>query len=93
MSRTYPTSALNPIESWSTSPTTCCRATIDSREAYDTARYCLMDTLGCGLEALLSGLHQAAGADRAGHVVPNGARVPGTSVQLDPVQAAFNIGA
>lgn len=29
-----------------------CSAAIDSREAYDTARLCLMDTLGCGLEAL-----------------------------------------
>ena len=54
-----------------------------------------MDTLGCGFEALeYPGLHQAARADRARHGrCPNGARVPGTPFQLDPVQAAFNIGA
>ena len=40
----------------------------------------------------ISGLHQAAGPDRPGTVVPNGAKVPGTQFQLDPVQAAFNIG-
>src|SRR3972149_2132904 len=67
---------------------------IKSAEAYDTARLCLMDTLGCGLEALSSpACTKLLGPIVAGTVVPNGARVPGTQFQLDPVQAAFNIGA
>jgi 2-methylcitrate dehydratase len=67
---------------------------IESREAYETARYCLMDTLGCGLEALeYPACTKLLGPIVKGTVVPNGARVPGTQFQLDPVQAAFNIGA
>ena len=67
---------------------------IRSGEAYETARYCLMDTLGCGLEALeYPACTKLLGPVVRGTVVPNGARVPGTQFQLDPVQAAFNIGA
>jgi 2-methylcitrate dehydratase len=67
---------------------------IKSREAYETARYCLMDTLGCGFEALeYPACTKLLGPVVPGTVVPNGARVPGTRFQLDPVQAAFNIGA
>ena len=67
---------------------------IKSAEAYDTARYCLLDTLGCGLEALeYPACNKLLGPIVKGTVVPNGARVPGTQFQLDPVQAAFNIGA
>ena len=67
---------------------------IDSREAYETARHCLIDTLGCGLEALsYPACTKLLGPIVPGTVVPNGARVPGTPFQLDPVQAAFNIGA
>ncbi|BEV71474.1 MULTISPECIES: bifunctional 2-methylcitrate dehydratase/aconitate hydratase [unclassified Paludibacterium] len=67
---------------------------IDSAEAWNTARLCLMDTLGCGLEALsYPACTKLMGPIVPGTVVPNGARVPGTSFQLDPVQAAFNIGA
>ncbi|HET9763169.1 MAG TPA: bifunctional 2-methylcitrate dehydratase/aconitate hydratase [Casimicrobiaceae bacterium] len=67
---------------------------IDSHEAYETARYCLMDTLGCGLEALgYPACTKLLGPIVPGTVVPNGAKVPGTQFQLDPVQAAFNIGA
>ena len=67
---------------------------IDSELAYTTAQYCLMDTLGCGLEALeYPACTRLLGPIVAGTVVPNGARVPGTGYQLDPVQAAFNIGA
>ena len=67
---------------------------IDSDLAYTTARFCLMDTLGCGLEALeYPACTKLLGPVVQGTVVPNGARVPGTSFQLDPVQAAFNIGA
>ncbi len=67
---------------------------VTSAEAYDTARYCLMDTLGCGLEALeYPACTKLLGPVVRGTVVPNGAKVPGTQFQLDPVQAAFNIGA
>ncbi len=67
---------------------------ITSKQAYETARYCLMDTLGCGFEALeYPACTKLLGPIVPGTVVPNGARVPGTSFQLDPVQAAFNIGA
>ncbi len=67
---------------------------IRSPLAYETARNCLLDTLGCGLEALeYPACTQLLGPVVPGTVVPNGARVPGTSLQLDPVQAAFSIGA
>jgi 2-methylcitrate dehydratase len=67
---------------------------ITSDLAYATARYCLIDTLGCGLEALeYPACTKLLGPIVPGTVVPNGARVPGTNYQLDPVQAAFNIGA
>ncbi|WP_025917491.1 bifunctional 2-methylcitrate dehydratase/aconitate hydratase [Herminiimonas sp. CN] len=67
---------------------------IDSGVAYTTARNCLIDTLGCGLEALeYPACKKLMGPIVPGTVVPNGAKVPGTQFQLDPVQAAFNIGA
>ena len=67
---------------------------IDSDLAYDTARNCLIDTLGCGLEALeYPACTKLLGPIVPGTVVPNGAKVPGTQFQLDPIQAAFNIGA
>jgi 2-methylcitrate dehydratase len=66
---------------------------IKSKEAYDTARYCLLDTLGCGFEALeYPACTKLLGPVVQGTVVPNGAKVPGTQHQLDPIQAAFNIG-
>ncbi|MGA0563470.1 bifunctional 2-methylcitrate dehydratase/aconitate hydratase [Ancylobacter sp. VNQ12] len=66
---------------------------VDSSLAYETARNCLIDTLGCGLEALeYPACTKLLGPIVPGTVVPNGARVPGTPYQLDPVQAAFNIG-
>jgi 2-methylcitrate dehydratase len=67
---------------------------VSSELAYETARYCLIDTLGCGLEALqYPECTKLLGPIVAGTVVPQGAKVPGTRFQLDPVQAAFNIGA
>jgi 2-methylcitrate dehydratase len=67
---------------------------ITSKEAYETARNCLIDTLGCGLEALsYPACTKLLGPIVPGTIVPHGARVPGTQFQLDPVQAAFNIGA
>jgi len=67
---------------------------IESSLAYETARYCLLDTLGCGLEALgYPACTKLLGPLVQGMSITNGARVPGTSYELDPVQAAFNIGA
>ena len=67
---------------------------VKSNEAYDTARYCLMDTLGCGFEALeYPACTKLLGPIVAGTTVPNGAKVPGTKFQLDPVTAAWNLGA
>ncbi len=69
-------------------------APIDSDEAYSTARYCLMDTLACGMLALeYPACTKLLGPVVPGADMPGGARVPGTPFQLDPVQAAFNIGA
>jgi 2-methylcitrate dehydratase len=67
---------------------------VKSADAYETARYCLMDTLGCGFEALeYPACTKLLGPIVRGTTVPEGARVPGTQFQLDPVQAAFNLGA
>jgi 2-methylcitrate dehydratase len=67
---------------------------IDSNEAWDTARNCLMDTLGCGLLALrFPECTKHLGPIVEGTLVPNGARVPGTQLRLDPVKAAWDIGA
>ena len=65
-----------------------------SQEAIDTARYCLMDTIGCGLLALrYPECTKHLGPIVPGAILENGARVPGTDWQFDPVHAAFNIGA
>lgn len=67
---------------------------IKNELAWKTAQYCLLDTLGCGLEALTyPACVKLLGPIVQGTVVPNGAKVPGTRFQLDPIQAAFNIGA
>src|SRR5262247_2922167 len=67
---------------------------VTGKEALETARHCLIDTLGCGFEALsYPACTKLLGPIVPGTVVPNGAKVPGTPFQLDPVQAAFNIGA
>lgn len=66
---------------------------VTSAEAYDTARNCLMDTLGCGFLALrFPECTKLLGPLVEGTIVPNGARVPGTQFQLDPVKAAWDIG-
>ena len=85
--RTVPDQVLTDIAAYT------CNFQIDSELASETAFYCLMDTLACGLEAL----RHTACTRLLGPVVPGatmagGARVPGTSYELDPVQAAFNIG-
>ena len=67
---------------------------ITSDVAYETAWNCLLDTLGCGLEALeYRECRKLLGPIVPGVSVVNGVRVPGTNYQLDPVQGAFNIGA
>ncbi|AWN15671.1 2-methylcitrate dehydratase [Salinisphaera sp. LB1] len=70
-----------------------CDVEIDSAEALETARYCLIDTLGCGLQALsYPACTKLMGPVVEGATLEHGARVPGTSYALDPVTAAFNIG-
>ena len=84
-----------PTRSSSTSSTTSRTTRSHSDEAYDTARYCLIDTLGCGFEALeYPACTKLLGPDRAGHRrAQRRARCRARRFQLDPVQAAFNIGA
>jgi 2-methylcitrate dehydratase len=86
--RPQPDAALTAIAAYARN------AKIDSATAYETARYCLMDTLACGFQALkYPACRKLLGPVVPGAVMPGGARVPGTSYELDPVQAAFNIGA
>jgi 2-methylcitrate dehydratase len=67
---------------------------IDSALAYETAGYCLMDTLACGFQALkYPACTKLMGPVVPGATLTNGARVPGTAYELDPINAAFNIGA
>ena len=86
--RPKPETVLTKIADYAT------KYSIRSADAFETARYCLIDTLGCGFEALkYPACTKLMGPIVPGTVVPNGAIVPGTQFQLDPVQAAFNIGA
>ena len=65
---------------------------VDSDLAYETARNCLIDTLGCGLEALeYPACTKLLGSIVPGIILPHGAKVSGSQFQLDPIQAAFNI--
>ncbi len=71
-----------------------CNYEVDSDLAYETAHYCLMDTLACGFQALdYPACTKLLGPVVPGATLAGGARVPGTSYELDPVLAAFNIGA
>jgi 2-methylcitrate dehydratase len=66
---------------------------ITSSEAYETAHYCLLDSLGCGFLALGNeACWRLLGPIVPGAVLSGGIRIPGTPYELDPVQAAFNIG-
>jgi 2-methylcitrate dehydratase len=68
--------------------------TIESSDAWETARLCLLDAIGCGLLALnYPACGRLIGPVVPGAVLPGGARVPGTSLELEPVQAAFCLGA
>src|SRR6202789_1524625 len=67
---------------------------IDSKLAYETAGYCLMDTLACGFQALkYPACTKLMGPVVPGATLTNGAGVPGTASDLGPINAAFNIGA
>ena len=71
-----------------------CDTEIDSELAFDTAHYCLMDTLACGFQALdYPACTKLLGPVVPGATLAGGARVPGTSYELEPIAAAFNIGA
>ncbi|KAJ6596638.1 MmgE/PrpD family-domain-containing protein [Mycena sp. CBHHK59/15] len=66
---------------------------IESDLAFETARLCLIDTIGCGLEGLrFPECAKLLGPVVEGTIVPNGTKVPGTNYQLDPIRGAFNIG-
>lgn len=66
---------------------------IDSQEAYDTARYMLLDSLACAMLAMkFPDCVKHLGPLVPGGEIPGGARVPGTAFELDPAQAAFNVG-
>jgi len=66
---------------------------IQSQEAYDTARYMLLDSLACAMLAMkFPDCVKHLGPLVPGAVLPDGATVPGTQLELDPAQAAFNIG-
>lgn len=68
-------------------------AEINSELAYDTARHCLMDSIGCGFLALAyPACRKMLGPVVPGASLSGGCRVPGTSLELDPVKAAFDIG-
>jgi 2-methylcitrate dehydratase len=67
---------------------------IGSEHAFEIARYCLIDSLACALDALEHPVcMRLVGPVVPGAAMENGARVPGTNYQLDPVTAAFSIGA
>ena len=71
-----------------------CDFDVDSDLALETAHYCLMDTLACGFQALdYPACTKLLGPVVPGATLAGGARVPGTSYELDPVLGAFNIGA
>jgi 2-methylcitrate dehydratase len=67
---------------------------VNSDTAYQTAYYCLLDTLACGFQALkYPACTKLLGPVVPGATLAGGARVPGTPYELDPINAAFNIGA
>ena len=71
-----------------------CDTEIDSGLAFETAHHCLMDTLACGFQALdYPACTKLLGPVVPGATLAGGARVPGTSYELEPIAAAFNIGA
>jgi len=66
---------------------------IGSSEAYTTARYMLLDSMATSMLAMkFPECVKHLGPVVPGATLTGGARVPGTSHELDPVQAAFAIG-
>ena len=66
---------------------------VESDLALETAKNCLIDTIGCGLLALqFPACTKMLGPIVEGTSVPYGVRVPGTNFNLDPVKGAFDIG-
>jgi 2-methylcitrate dehydratase len=66
---------------------------VDSALAFETASYCLMDTLACGFQALkYPACTKLMGPVVPGATLTGGSRVPGTAYELDPINGAFNIG-
>ncbi len=63
---------------------------VDSQLAFKTAHYCFLDSLGCALAALKYPQATSIIGPVVPMTVPHGARVIGTSFELDPVQAAFS---
>ena len=91
---TNPRNARNPTSCWSRIADYTKNYQVDSPQAYETAKYCLMDTLACGFQALkYPACTKLLGPVVPGATMPGGSRVPGTSYELDPVMGAFNIGA
>jgi 2-methylcitrate dehydratase len=85
--RSEPDAVLTQIASFVSAPPPV------SSLAFETSRHCLMDTLACGLMALkVPACARLIAPVVPGAVMPGGARVPGTSLELDPVQGAFAIG-
>ena len=70
-----------------------CDYEINSEVAYSTAHYCLMDSLACSMLAMkFPDCNRLLGPIVPGATLVGGARVPGTGYELDPAQAAFNLG-
>ncbi len=70
-----------------------CDVEVESALAFETAHDCLMDSIACGFQALdYPACTRLMGPVVPGATLPGGARVPGTSFELDPALAAFNIG-
>jgi 2-methylcitrate dehydratase len=66
---------------------------LEAESAFQAASWSLADSLGCAMLALaFPECRRRLGPVVEGAVTPNGARVPGTGLELDPVQAAFNLG-
>jgi 2-methylcitrate dehydratase len=66
---------------------------ITSKLAFETAKYCLADSVGCAILAMnFSECTKLLGPWVSGISIQNGARVIGTGQELDPIKAAFDMG-
>ena len=94
MAQTAVRDARPPVDPPLAAVARCAASTeVPGPEAFAAARLCLMDALACGFLALAHpACRRLLGPVVPGATLPGGARVPGTSYELDPVQAAFNLG-